>query len=200
MSDSTNAAVQACLDRLRAGDGSALPDLLRRTQDHLARLARRILRDYPEVQRWEQTDDVLQEALVRLCDAVKAVRPADPKHFFRLCATHVRRRLIDLARRYGGRPAVGPPVESGSDSTPGPSPEPADSTNEPGRLAAWAEFHAQVEALPEDDRDLFDLLWYQDLSQAEAAAVLGANVNTVKDRWRRARRRLLAACGGRLPE
>src|SRR5262249_52722903 len=76
MSDSTNAAVQACLDRLRAGDGSALPDLLRRTQDHLARLARRILRDYPEVQRWEQTDDVLQEALVRLCDAVKAVRPA----------------------------------------------------------------------------------------------------------------------------
>ena len=47
----------------------------------------------------------------------------------------------------------------------------------PRDLAAWAEFHAQVERLADEDREAFDLLWYQELSQAEAAALLGVSSN-----------------------
>jgi RNA polymerase sigma-70 factor (ECF subfamily) len=68
--------------------------------------------------------------------------------------------------------------------------EQSDSTYEPTRLARWAEFHRQVEALPDEERDVFELLWYQELTQAEAAAVLGVAEVTVRRRWMSARARL----------
>ena len=61
------------------------------------------------------------------------------------------------------------------DEMPAPDLEVADTTYEPGRLAEWTGFHAQVEALPEEEREVFDLLFYQGLPQAEAAAVLGVS-------------------------
>ena len=74
-----------------------------------------------------------------------------------------------------------------------------DTTYDPGRLAAWAEFHDAVGSLDEADRELFDLLWYQGLTQAEAAAVLGVTERTVNSRWLAARVRLGDALGGQLP-
>ena len=53
----------------------------------------------------------------------------------------------------------------------------------PLRLAAWTELHEQVEALPPEEREAFDLLYYQDLPQAEAAQVLGVSLATLKRRW-----------------
>jgi DNA-directed RNA polymerase specialized sigma24 family protein len=44
-----------------------------------------------------------------------------------------------------------------------------------------------------------DLLFYQGLQQAEAAAVLGVSERTVKRRWQSARLALHEALGGRLP-
>jgi RNA polymerase sigma-70 factor (ECF subfamily) len=41
--------------------------------------------------------------------------------------------------------------------------------------------------LPEAEREVFDLLWYQGLHQDEAAAALGVTVRTVKNRWRSAK-------------
>jgi RNA polymerase sigma-70 factor (ECF subfamily) len=57
----------------------------------------------------------------------------------------------------------------------------------------WSEFHAQVDGLPREERDVFDLLWYQGLTQAEAAAVLEISLRTVKRRWLAARVGLGAA-------
>ena len=74
-----------------------------------------------------------------------------------------------------------------------------DTTYDPGRLAAWAEFHRAVDSLGEADRELFDLLWYQGLTQAEAAAVLGVTERTVNSRWLAARVRLSDSLGGQLP-
>ncbi len=54
----------------------------------------------------------------------------------------------------------------------------------------WTEFHQQVEALPEDEREVFNLLWYGELTQAEAAEILGIAVRTVIRRWQAARVRL----------
>jgi RNA polymerase sigma factor (sigma-70 family) len=57
-------------------------------------------------------------------------------------------------------------------------------------LAAWAEFHARVEGLPAEERDAFDLLWYHQLTHAEAAELLGVSESTVRRRWTAARLRL----------
>ena len=41
------------------------------------------------------------------------------------------------------------------------------------RLIEWTNFHDQVDNLPEEQRKVFDLLWYKGLTQPEAADVLG---------------------------
>src|SRR6266851_5039265 len=79
------------------------------------------------------------------------------------------------------------------------SPPLADLTLEPSRLAIWSEFHQRVETLPEEEREVFDLLWYQGLTQPEAAALLGISEATLRRRWLAARERLHQALKGDLP-
>jgi len=206
MADATDstAQIQLRLDRLRAGDESARDELLNIACDRLRRLARKMLRGYPGVRRWEQTDDVLQNAALRLCRALKEVKPASVRSFINLAAVQIRRVLIDLARHYDGpegmgRHHVNRAGPDDSASTPEPPDSPAD-TDDPARLAAWTEFHDQVEALPDEQKEVFNLRWYQGLSQAEAAAVLNVTEPVVRHRWRSARLQLHERLGGRLPE
>ena len=94
--------------------------------------------------------------------------------------------------------ATAGPRESGShhdtaastdgDST--PQYDQADISGEPSDLAEWTEFHEQVEALPEEEREVFDLLLYQQLTHEQAAEVLGVTARTVRRRWQDARFRL----------
>src|SRR5262249_2478754 len=138
----------------------------------------------------------------RLCRALGAVTPATARDFFRLAAAQVRRELIDLARRYSGPHGLGANYASqaGGDGRPDhPAAEAADQTHDPVRLSEWTGFHLQVEALPDDQREAFDLLFYQGLSQAEAALVLSVSERTVKRHWQAARLALHAALGDRLP-
>jgi RNA polymerase sigma-70 factor (ECF subfamily) len=162
------------------------------------------MKGYPNVRRWEQTDDVLQNAVLRLHRTLQQLPVETSRDFFRLAALHVRRELLDLAKHYygphgqGARHASSPGEPSDShDLTP---PGPVDLSGDPARLAAWGDFHQQIEALPEEEREVFDLLWYQGLSQAEAAEVLGTSERTVKRRWQSARVRLHDALGGEVPE
>ena len=60
-------------------------------------------------------------------------------------------------------------------------------------------FHHKNLGLSEADRELFGLLWYQGLPQAEAAAILGISERTINGRWLRARIRLRELLGGELP-
>jgi RNA polymerase sigma-70 factor (ECF subfamily) len=196
------AQIQGWIDRLKDGDRGARDALLSCASDRLERLTRKMLKDYPGVHRWEQTDDVLQNASLRLCRALEAVTPPTPRDFFRLAAAQIRRELIDLARRYSGPLGLGAHHDSraglGGDPC-GPDAPVADQTYDPARLAEWTGFHRQIEALPDDQREVFDLLFYQGLSQAEAALVLGVSERTVKRYWQAARLALHAALGGRLP-
>jgi RNA polymerase sigma factor (sigma-70 family) len=203
---SQSALIQGWIDRLRAGDESARKELLNCACERLTRLARKMLKGYPRVRRWEETDDVLQNAALRLYRALGQVTPATVADFFRLAALNVRRELLDLARHYygpqgggahhatlGGGPA-------GSESGGNVPYDRAASEDGPDRLAAWTEFHRQIEALPEEEREVFDLLWYQGLSQAEAGQVLNVSERTIKRRWQSARLRLHDALQGQLPD
>jgi RNA polymerase sigma factor (sigma-70 family) len=192
--------VQVWIDRLRGGDDSAREALLARAFDRLTRLARKMLRHYPGVGRWEQTDDVLQNALIRLDRALRSVAPSTAKDFFRLAATQIRRELIDLARRYDGPEGIGCHHSShGGVDLPSPSGGLTDTAQDPGVLTEWTEFHQRVEALPDDERVMFDLLWYQGLNQTEAAETLGISERTVNRHWIKARLKLCDSLGGQLP-
>lgn len=196
---SSSVHIQACLDRLHGGDESARDELLGCACERLSRLARKMLRGYPNVRRWEQTGDVLQNALLRLQRSLRQMTVATSRDFFRLAALHIRRELLDLARHYYGPQGQGARHASGAGGH-GPAVDRADETNEPERLAAWSAFHEQIEALPAEEREVVDLLWYQGLSQAEAAALLGVSERTVKRRWMSARLLLQDALQGEMPE
>jgi RNA polymerase sigma-70 factor (ECF subfamily) len=196
--------IQGWLDRLAAGDESARKELLNCACERLTRLTRKMLRNYQRVRRWEQTEDVFQNATMRLYRSLGEVKPADVGAFFRLAALGIRRELLDLAKHYYGPQGQGANYASlgtGADSQsslPGGLEQEA-ATEDANRLAFWTEFHTQVERLPEEEREIFDLLWYQELSQAEAAALLKVSERTVKRRWQSARLKLHEALGGELP-
>jgi len=198
--------VQTCLDRLRGGDEAARAELLGCACERLRKLARKMLKGYPKVRRWEQTDDVLQNAALRLHRTLQQLPVGTARDFFRLAALHIRRELLDLARHYYGpqgrgahHASWGPDGSATAEDDSGPL-APADLSQEPSRLAAWGEFHEQIGALPDEERETFDLLWYQGLSQAEAAELLGVSERTVKRRWQAARLKLHEALGGEMPE
>src|SRR5438132_4519467 len=156
--------LQTWIDRMQAGDPTARNELLGHACERLRRLTRKMLKGFARVKRWELTDDVLQNALLRLWAALGQVTPHSARDFYTLAALQIRRELIDLARQYYGPKGIGANqasnVELGS-STSTPLADVANSTLEPSQLAIWSEFHERVDTLPEEEREVFDLLWYQ---------------------------------------
>jgi RNA polymerase sigma factor (sigma-70 family) len=193
--------IQGLLDRLPAGDDSARAAVLECAVNRLVRLAHKMLKGFPGVHRWELTDDVLQNAIVRLHRALQSTSPESVRGFFKLAAVQIRRELIDLARHYDVQSGMAAhhETQAPADGSREPAAAVAVETDDPSRLIAWTEFHRQVERLSDEDREVFDLLWYQDLTQSEAAEVLGVSEKTINRRWMAARMRLGLALAGQLP-
>jgi len=180
--------LQGLLDLARAGDGQAQHQLIFHACRRLEALTRRMLRCFPQVHRWEQTDDVLQNALIRLDRALGQVKPQTTRHFFNLAAIQIRRELLDLAKHY-----MRPDGQGAKHHTDGiPADDPGGSiaqqaVREPADSEEWTAFHKAVEKLPEDEGETFNLLFYEGLTQEEAATLLEVTVRTIKRRWQRAR-------------
>lgn len=187
--------IQAMIERLLAGEESAREELINCTWQRIMRLTRKIFRDFPNVRRWEQTEDVFQNVLINLWKALEKVELKDARHFLRLAAEKIRFELIDLSRHYygplghGAHHASQANLRSSGDSEPKPFEQGVVSVD-PSRIAQWVEIHHQVSKLPEIEREVFDLLWYHELKQEEAAALIGVDVRTIKRRWRQAKLRL----------
>lgn len=189
---------QQLLDRLAKGDDKAIEALIEHSLDRLRRLARRMLRQDPRVRRWEDTDDVTQNVAQRLMRALRTVRPTDTRAYLGLAATQIRRELIDLARHHFGPEGAG--AHHLTDQKPesdDKAPAGVDGQPDPKAKNALEQvmLHEQVQALPQEDRDVFELIHYLDMDQAEVATNLGISVPTVKRRWRAARLRLREMLG-----
>src|SRR5579862_5341398 len=160
MSPDTTLVLQRCLDRLNAGDAAAREELLTAACGRLNRLARKMFRAETRLRQWQETGDVFQGAMVRLCRALGDITPSSPRAFYRLAALQIRRELIDLARHFYGPAGTAARLQSHTlhleDAGSPPASEPADLTLEPARLTAWSEFHQQIGELPEEERDVFD--------------------------------------------
>jgi RNA polymerase sigma-70 factor (ECF subfamily) len=173
------------VERIRAGDRSAREEMLHAVHARLERLARKMLRRFPEVARWEESGDLLQNAVPRLLRALQDVDPTSVRDFFGLAAEQMRRELLDLARRHHARRLTGPshavdPEGSGSGNSLAEQPAPAD---DPDELEKWCAFHEQVEQLPVEQREVVGLIYYQGWTQADVAEHLGVSKRTVQRLW-----------------
>jgi RNA polymerase sigma-70 factor (ECF subfamily) len=183
------------LDRFRSGDATALDELIRRSEERLRLLARRMLHAFPDVRAHEQSGDVLQNALIRLTRALRDVdvRPNSTAEYFGLAAEQVRRALLDLARHHRRRSAVNQPLPP--ETSDPPDPRAADDTD----LDRWAALHEAVEELPADPREVFRLKFYHGWTQAEIARLLDVSDRQVRRLWSDACLRLHELLGGNLP-
>src|SRR4051794_10788817 len=184
------------LGRHRAGDGSARDGLIRIAQLRFTALARAMLRRHPHLRRWEQTDDLLNAALARLYRSLKEVRPETVRHFDNLAATQIRRELIDLARSYHGPEGIGANHHTDGNDPGARLAQISDRSGQPETLQGWVAFHEAVDHLPVEEREAFDLLWYQGMTHAQAADALGVATKTVQRRWVSARLLLQNALDG----
>jgi RNA polymerase sigma-70 factor (ECF subfamily) len=176
---------QQLLCRAVAGEQEAVSALLRHTSERLARLTRHMLGGFARVRRWTETDDVLQNVSVRLLEALARVKPQTPRDFLALASLQIRRELIDLARHFYSQGGIGthhhtpPPGEQDMPELNAVT-APEDS---PESLARWTELHEQIGALPDEEREVVELVFYQGLSQPEAAELLGTSLRTLQRRW-----------------
>jgi RNA polymerase sigma-70 factor (ECF subfamily) len=175
----TTAAVQRYLDEL-AGGSPAEPvvrALLDRAVRRLGQLCATLLHQgYPRLTRPPlnlQPDEVLGAVVERLLKALREARPASVRQFFALAGQHMRWELNDLARRLDERPAA---LELQEGMVPAPA------SSDPGLTPDARRMLEAIEGLPEDEREAFDLVRIQRLTQAEAARVLGVSAMTVKRR------------------
>ena len=200
MNDESTAVLQGHLARALTGDTEARQRLLELTRDRLMRHARRLLHGrYARVEPMEQTDDVVQQLYLKIIqqqDRFWVNARGEPvrtlAEFFGHTSAWMRDVLCDLRRKVYGRDDNRPaflPLDGGPSDT-RPRYEPSSSTLDGEKLRRWTEFHEAAARLPDELRAVFDLLWYQEMSQADAAALLGVAVPTVKLRWMKARLRV----------
>lgn len=170
-----------------SGDATAREAIIEHTCERLRLRTRQMLRGFPSVKRWSETDDVLQNAMVRLHRSLATVKPESPRQFYGLAATQIRRELIDLARRFSGAEGIGANHHTDDGERVKSS---TDTGYEPETTEKWTEFHEAVDQLHDDQRAAVDLLWYEGVSQPEAARILGVSLATLKRRWQAARLQL----------
>ena len=169
------------LERLKTGCPEAKDAVIEHTCERLRIMARTMLRSSPRVRRFEETDDLLQDALVRLHRSLAEVKPATPKDYYGYSGLQLRRQLIDLARKHYGPHGIGTNFSPNGDVA-------ADTaTYIPETLAEWTTFHEQIDELHDKEKEVVHLLWYEGMNQSEAASVLGISLATLKRRWQSAR-------------
>ena len=201
----TTQVMQGWIDRLRNGDDAAREKLLEVAGNQLLRMTQKIKKDFQRVGRWEQTEDVYQNASLRLYNDLKNIELNDVRHFFSVAAMYIRRELIDLSRHHlgpqgrgGNHASVAPGSANGDGDDRGYAFDAAEVSMDPQRLQDWTEFHKVIDTLPEAEREVVNLLWYHEKSQDEAADVLQMSVRNVKRLWRSAKLLLHDKLGGDL--
>lgn len=168
---------QALLARVGEGDPAAVRALVARKLPRLLALAGRMLGDQAEA------EDVAQETFVRAWKQARDWRPGAAKFdtwlhrvALNLCYDRLRRRR---------EIATEEPPEQRYD---GPAPDRGLHAAEVGDRVA-----AAMRALPDRQREAIALCHYQELSNIEAAALMGVSVEALESLLSRGRRALRAA-------
>jgi RNA polymerase sigma-70 factor (ECF subfamily) len=153
-----------------------------------------LYRDYPRLTYPPtnlRSDEILGAVVERLLKALRVARPKNVRQFLGLASQHTRWELNDLARHLDEQPRA---VELLEGLVPDP-PISASGLTREGRRMIEA-----IDALPDDEREAFDLVRIQGMSQVEAAELLGVAPKTVKRRLDRGLRLLTQRLGDLRPD
>lgn len=179
----TTVAIQRYLDDLRSpvDHSPAEPvvrDLLGVAAHRLHMLCERLLyRNYPRLARPPvnlQATELLSAVTERLIKAMREARPGTVRQFFHIASQHMRWELNDVARRLD----KGPRDLELREGLVLPRSEPDTAALGPN----VARILEAIEALPEELREVFDLIRIQGMTQVEAAELTGVSVRTVQRR------------------
>lgn len=175
--------LQRLLDEAAYQGGQSYDALLTHSVERLRVLARKGLRDFQRLTGLLQTDDVLQEALLRLHGSLKEVRPSSLRGYMGLASVQIRRILIDMARNllgpqgFGKNELTGQPLQ-----------------NHPNRITdsvdRWIVFNDMIDSLLPEEREVVDLLFVHGMTHEEVSTLLEISVSTSKRRWLAARMKL----------
>jgi RNA polymerase sigma-70 factor, ECF subfamily len=191
MSPPSGPTDEALLARYRRGEVDAFRTLVRRHQRALYNFALRQVRT-PSV-----AEDIVQDVFVRIVQNVETFK--EESRFSTWAYTIARNLCIDhLRKRVHRRHASLDQPENSSDGEGAPLGErvagsemAADRTVIGKQLQTH--IRAAVEALPEDQREVFLMRQVSELPFKEIAEIVGVSENTVKSRMRYALERLQAA-------
>ncbi len=193
----TTAVVQGYLDELAGGRPAepVIRALLERAVHRLHELCAALLhRGYPRLTRPPlnlQVEEMLGAVVERLLKALRKIRPGTVRQFFALASQHMRWELNEMARRLDEQPTAAElreglvPAAAGSDSQ---------------LTADFRRMLEAIERLPEGEREAFELVRIQGMSQAEAARMLEVSVATVNRRLSRGLQLLAAELGDLYPD
>jgi RNA polymerase sigma factor (sigma-70 family) len=200
-SDAGNPMLAQALVAWRAcpADMNAEHDLWTACRARMMFLASRLLESAPLVHRHEATDDLVQNASLRLVEALKATPIDSDRHLLNLAAKKVREEFIDTLRRLSGPRS--PVRHQATNSGRGPDGERIDLAAQavaPEMTSAtesdrWQRFHAAVGGLPEDEQEVFHMAWYVGAEQKDIAAACCCSESTVKRLWKAAKSKVKAA-------
>ncbi len=178
----TTAEVQRYLHEL-GGDTPSEPvvrALLERSATRLQLLcATMLFRSYPRLTRPPlnlQSDEMLSAVVERLLKAMREIHPETPRQFFALANRHMRWELNDLARRLDQQTKAFGIYEDAV-----PAPETSGSMLGPNAIRMLE----AIENLPDEEREVFELIRIQGFTQSEAAEVIGVSAKTVQRRLNR---------------
>lgn len=186
--------IQQVLDRLNQGDDKAAKDLIEIAYEKLVIVTRKLLGSFDDVRVEEETAGVIGEVYERLRKALIDVKPTTVRAFMGLAAKKIRECLYDTVRRIKGRGdeprpekvPLGP--QPGENSSAGLDIE--DTAFSRSRPAIALDFLHAIGELPDEEREVVELLYFHGYTQPEASEIIGVHEDTVKRRWSRARIKL----------
>ncbi len=190
---STTQMIESYLKQINAGDETAIDQLIGCADKRLSALCERIVGRMVKTKQYIRVSDVHQESFFRLKNALVKpnVNPQTVGEFMGLAARHIRFQVLDMLRE-----AKKHLLDEGTSVINGiPDTTPQDN------IEMWTCFYEAFEDLPEEEQQVADLLWtwmdgeaVQNLTQYQAAEVLGISRDRVKDLWRNAKIKIAAQC------
>ena len=184
MADQSPHEVTGLLCAWSGGDQQALNRLAPLVYSELRRLARRYTAGERRGQAL-QTTELVHEAYLRMVD-IRGISWRDRAHFFAVCATFMRRILVDFARaqqrlKRGGSAGEIPLDEALLDRVPAVSSEP------PFAVLALDEALQALSKIDSRKGQVVELRFFGGLTEQETAEVLHVSPETVQRDWRLAK-------------